>query len=77
MFWHRFSFWLFTLMIPFISFIGYLNYMQGKTLMLALNVFTVIISAFNVYTANKSIKRIKKMQQDEIWHILGGKINEI
>lgn len=72
--WFYFQRWLFIFMIPLMCFLGYVNILTHQPFMLALNVFTILMSFVNIAQANRLIKLHRKAQQDQIWRLLGGKV---
>lgn len=68
----RFGFWFFLVfMIPLSVFLACMNYKIEHYGMLSLNLFTIAMSIFNVYTFHRSIKRWKEFKIS----FLAGEIN--
>ncbi len=68
----RFSFWFFLIfMIPLNVLLAFANFTVGHYGMLSLNVFTLVVSAFNVYNAHNTIKRWKEFKTS----FIAGEIN--
>ena len=65
MFWSRVSFWFFLVfMIPFCVLLAYANFTIGRYGLLSVNVFTIVMSAFNVYNSHRTIQSWKELETD-------------
>lgn len=68
----RFIFWFFLVfMIPLSVFLGYMNYKIEHYGMLSVNLLTIVMSIYNVYTSHRSIKLWKEFKIS----FLAGEIN--
>lgn len=68
----RFGFWFFLVfMIPLNVFLACMNYKIEHYGMLSVNLLTIVISIYNVYTFHRSIKRWKEFKIS----FLAGEIN--
>lgn len=75
--WSRFIFWFFlVVMLPLSVVLAISNFVTGNIPMLVLNLITIALSVFNIYTSHQTINRWKSLRNsiltDQIYRNMTG-----